>query len=87
MAGGLLLVNEGEEQTMVRYMTDGETAAVFFCDNCGKVLTKKDPGEVFFPDYEQFLEDLELGQDDASQCHFLCLGCYGKEQEDKREKM
>lgn len=65
---------------MVRYMTDGKYA-LFFCDGCGKVLTEDDPDEPYFPDYDQFLEDVYEGRDDASQCQFLCRECHRQVQE------
>ncbi len=63
---------------MVRYMTDGEKRAVFFCDGCGNLLSKEDPGEPYFPDYAKFIEDVQNGCDDASQCQFLCRACFSK---------
>lgn len=67
---------------MVRYLTDGECAAVFFCDRCGKVLDRADPGQVFIRDPERFIDDVNAGRDDPSQCEFLCHAC--QEQELKR---
>lgn len=66
---------------MVRYMTDGEKAAVFFCDCCGKRLDKEDPGEAVIPDLEQFIEDVDAGRDRPDQCEFLCRVCHRKAKE------
>ena len=66
---------------MVRYVTDGKKYAVFFCDRCGKRLSKEDPGGVVIADLEQFIEDVYTGQDSPSQCEFVCLACQEKEKQ------
>jgi hypothetical protein len=71
---------------MVRYLTDGEKYALFFCDGCGKPLVGDDPGEPHFPDYEQFLEDVYEQRDDPSQCRFLCRTCYKEVKEQQGEE-
>ena len=48
----------------------------FLCDHCGKVLDDQDPGEVFFPDYDWFLDHVEEAT--ANDCWFLCVRCFAE---------
>ncbi len=68
---------------MVRYLTDREKAAVFFCDRCGEVLDENDSSEVYIEDVEKFIDDVHAGRDDSSQCEFLCRCCFEVVQADE----
>lgn len=46
----------------------------FLCDGCGKTLDDADPGEVFFSDYDWFLEHVEEAGPEV--VWFLCRQCF-----------
>jgi len=55
----------------------GSDRAVFLCDDCGKRLDRKDPGEPFWPDYDRFIDQLERrGMADDDLTLFLCRICF-----------
>ncbi len=51
-------------------------ALAFRCDSCGKILDDADPGEVYFPDYDRFIENVETAGPES--VWFLCTQCFAE---------
>jgi len=58
----------------MRYLTDGQTRFVFFCDRCGKRLDDPDDrGDAYIEDLERFVD--AVGTDHEEPAEYLCRTC------------
>ncbi len=63
---------------LVKFITDGKRAAIFFCDRCGKMLDQReDPGEVLL-DTKALLENLGTDREKDYSPEFLCRECMNR---------